>query len=112
MIISLFTTNKIPTVNQFLLLQFISQLNMDTTKLKFLKLTFRLQFIQSRLTNMLQASKISKVITTPSSSIKITLKLAHNINIKEVSNQEQDTIMDNKLHLDSQNIELKFIFII
>ena len=104
--ISQFITIKIPTANPQL--QFMSQSTMDT--LRFLKLMFRLQFTQNKLTNMLQVNKISKVITSLSNSIKITHKLVHNINIKEVINQEQDLIMDNKLSLVSINIELKLIF--
>ena len=107
--ISLFITIKIPMANQFTQPQFMNQFTMDM--LRFLKLMFRLQFTRNRLTNMPQVNKISKVITTLSSSIKTTLKLVHNTKIKELINQEQDLIMDNKLNLVSLNIELKFYFL-
>ena len=84
--ISLPITIKIPTANQFTLPQFMNQFNMD--KLRFLKLMFRLQFTRNRLTNMPQVNKISKVIITLSSSIRTTLKLVHNTNIKKVINQK------------------------
>lgn len=108
--ISLFIAIKILMAKKFTLPQFIrdSHFNMDTLKLMFPKLMFRLQFTQNRINNIRQISKIIKVITLLSSSIKTTLKLVNNINIK-VFNQDKDLIMDNKFHLDSKNIELKFI---